>query len=211
VVLGFVCGMVYVGYFSAAYKIFAAAQMLVSPMCQAVYPHVCSLAHRSRELAVAYLRKTMVVIGGITFCGGVLVLLLAKPIITLAVGAKYLASVPVLQVMALIPFACALNNIYGTQGMLNFEMKPQYSRIIVISAFFHNLILVPLCYWLKAPGAALSALLTETLVTILMGLLLYRQDIDLLPRASDFRNLYASLSSFSLRTMMGGQKVESRA
>jgi O-antigen/teichoic acid export membrane protein len=81
VVLGFVCGMTEVGYFSAAYKIFAAGQMLLSSMCQAIYPHVCSLAHQSRELAVNYLRKAIVVIGGLTFVGGLIVLWLAPVIV----------------------------------------------------------------------------------------------------------------------------------
>jgi PST family polysaccharide transporter len=200
VVLGFVSGMTQVGYFSAAYKIFAAGQGLVSPMCQAIYPHVCSLAHRSRELAVNYLRKAMVVIGGITFFGGLLVIVLAKPIVLLAMGSKYMASVPVLELMAMTPFACAINNIYGTQGMLNFGMKPQYSRVIVISAFFNNIILVPLCYWFKAPGAAASALITETVVTLAMAMMLYGRGIDLLPRLSDVGEQIASLSFFAQRS-----------
>ena len=201
VVLGFVCGMTEVGYFSAAYKIFAAGQMLVSPMCQAIYPHVCSLAHRSRELAVDYLRKAMVVIGGLTFAGGLLVLFLAPLIVRIAMGAKYMASVPVLQLMAMTPFACAINNIYGTQGMLNFGMKPQYSRIIVISAFLNNIILVPLCYWFKAPGAAVSGLLIETFVTVTMGMMLfYGRGINLLPRLSDVGGQIASLSFFAHRS-----------
>ena len=207
VVLGFVCGMTQVGYFSAAYKIFAAGQLLASPMCQAIYPHVCSLAHRSTELAVAYLRKAMVVIGGLTFFGGLLVLVLAKPIITVAVGSKYLAAVPVLQLMALTPFACAINNIYGTQGMLNFGMKPQYSRTIVISAFLNNIILVPLCYWFKAPGAAASGLLTETFVTVVMGMMLYRRGLDLLPPISDLREQVAILSFVSIRRAIGGRRI----
>jgi PST family polysaccharide transporter len=200
VVLGFVSGMTQVGYFSAAYKIFAAGQGLVSPMCQAIYPHVCSLAHRSRELAVNYLRKAMVVIGGITFFGGLFVIALAKPIVLLAMGSKYMASVPVLELMAMTPFACAINNIYGTQGMLNFGMKPQYSRIIVISALFNNIILVPLCYWFKAPGAAASALITETVVTLAMAMMLYGRGIDLLPRLSDVGEQIASLSFFAQRS-----------
>lgn len=205
VVLGFVCGMTQVGYFSAAYKIFAAGQMLVSPMCQAIYPHVCSLAHRSRELAVDYLRKAMIVIGGLTFLGGLLILVLAVPIVRIAMGPKYMASVPVLEFMALTPFACAINNIYGTQGMLNFGMKPQYSRIIVLSAIFSNIILVPLCYWFKAPGAAASALITETVVTLAMGMALYYgRGIDLLPRLSDVREQFASLSLFAQK---GYEKV----
>ena len=200
VVLGFVAGMTQVGYFSAAYKIFAAGQMLVSPMCQAVYPHVCSLAHRSREAAVAYLRKTMVVIGGITLFGGLLVLFLAGLIVRIAMGSRYMASVPVLELMALTPFACAINNIYGTQGMLNFGMKPQFSCIIVFSAFFNIMILVPLCYAFGAPGAAASALITETVVTIAMAVLLYRRGIDLLPRLSDMKGQVANLSFFASKS-----------
>jgi PST family polysaccharide transporter len=201
VVLGFVCGMTQVGYFSAAYKIFAAFTMLVSPMCQAIYPHVCSLAHRSREAAVAYLRKAMIVIGRLSFLGGVFVLMFAKIIVRIAMGPKYMASVPVLEFMAMTPFAIAINNIYGTQGMLNFGMKPQYSRIIVISAFFNNIILVPLCYWFKAPGAAASALITETAVTIMMGIMLYSgRGVDILPRLSDMRGQFSSLSLFSQRS-----------
>jgi polysaccharide transporter, PST family len=199
VVLGLVCGMTEVGYFSAAYKIFAAGQMLVSPMCQAVYPHVCSLASRSRELAVLYLRKTMVVIGGITFAGGLLVLVMAPLIVRVAMGPKYMASVPVLQFMALTPFACAINNIYGTQGMLNFGMKPQYSRIIVLSAFFNNLVLVPLCYWFRATGAAASGLIAETIVTIAMGWMLHGRGIDLMPRLVDFKEHFTNLPIFQRR------------
>jgi polysaccharide transporter, PST family len=200
VVLGFVCGMAQVGYFSAAYKILAAGLGLVSPMCQAIYPHVCSLAYRSRELAVKYLRRAMVVIGGITLLGGLLVVMLAKPIVLLAMGSKYLAAVPVLEIMALTPFACVVNNIYGTQGMLNFGMKPQFSRIIVVSAFFSNIILVPLCYWFKAPGAAASALITETLVTLAMAMMLYARGIDLLPRMSDVGEQLADFSFFVQRS-----------
>jgi PST family polysaccharide transporter len=202
VVLGLVCGMTEVGYFSAAYKIFAAGQMLVSPMCQAIYPHVCSLAHRSRQLAVDYLRKAMLVIGGITFFGGLLVLALAPWIVRIAMGPKYTASVAVLQFMALTPFACAINNIYGTQGMLNFGMKPEYSRTIVLSAVFSNLILFPLCLWFRAPGAASAALITETVVTAAMGMMLYARGIDLMPRLSDLREQAVSLSVFQFKRVM---------
>ncbi len=194
VVLGFVCGMTEVGYFSAAYKIFAAGQGLIAPMCQAVYPHVCSLAHTSRDAAVRYLRKTMVIIGGISLAGGLLVLLFAPLIVRIAMGPKYMSSVPVLQFMALTPFACAVNNIYGTQGMLNFGMKPQFSKIIVFSAFSNILMLAPLCYFFRARGAAASGLITETVVTLAMAFMLQRRGIDLLPRMSDIKDRLTSIA-----------------
>jgi PST family polysaccharide transporter len=129
-------------------------------------------------------------------------MVLAKPIVRIAMGSKYMAAVPVLEIMALTPFACAINNIYGTQGMLNFGMEPQFSRIIVISALLNNIILIPLCYWFKAPGAATSALITETVVTIVMGTALYGRGIDLLPRPSDVKRQVVSLSLLSLRRAM---------
>jgi PST family polysaccharide transporter len=200
VVLGAVCGMAQVGYFSAAYKIFAACQTLVAPMGQAMYPHVCSLAHRSPELAVAYLRKAMIVLGGITCSVGLLIILLSRVIVRIALGPKYATSVVVLEFLAMIPFVFAINNIYGTQAMLNFGMKAQFSRIILISAILNNIILVPLCFWFKAPGAAVSGLVTQMAMTVMMGVMLHGRGIDLLPRLSDVRGQVASLSLFAQRS-----------
>jgi PST family polysaccharide transporter len=166
-----------------------------------MYPHVCSLAHRSPELAVAYLRKAMIVIGGITFSGGLLIILLSRVIVRIAMGPKYVTSVQVLEFLAMIPFVFSINNIYGTQAMLNFGMKAQFSRIILISAILNNIILVPLCFWFKAPGTAVSGLVTQMAMTVMMGVMLHGRGIDLLPRLSDLRGQAAS---FSLREAMKG-------
>jgi PST family polysaccharide transporter len=200
VVLWFICGMTQVGYFSAAYKLYTAGQMLIAPMCQAIYPHVCSLAHRSQELAVQYLRKAMIVIGGISFVGGLGVILFVTPIVRIAMGQKYMAAVPVLEIMAMTPFAYVINNIYGTQAMLSFGMKKEFSRIIVISAFFNNIILIPLCFWFKAPGAAASGLITQSAMTIAMVIGLYGKGIDLRPRFADLKEQIGSLSSVAQRS-----------
>jgi O-antigen/teichoic acid export membrane protein len=85
--------------------------------------------------------------------------------------------------------------------MLNFGMKPEYSRIIVVSALLNNVILIPLCFWFKAPGAAASALIIEIFVTVTMAMMLFKnRRIDLLPRFSDMRGQLASLSFFAQRS-----------
>jgi polysaccharide transporter, PST family len=119
--------------------------------------------------------------------------------VQIAMGPKYMASVSVLGFLAMIPFTFAINNIYGTQGMLNFGMKAQFSRIILISAVLNNIILVPLCFWFKAPGAAASGLITQSLITVIMASVLYRRDIILLPRLSDLGELVSSLSTVAQR------------
>jgi PST family polysaccharide transporter len=181
VVLGFMRGMAEVGYFSAANKILSAGQAVMGAIGQSMYPHVCSLAARSRAAAIDYLRKAMLIIGGISMVGGVLMLVLAVPIVHLVMGAKYMAAVPVLQFMSLIPFICAVNNIYGTQAMLNFGMKREFVRTIILSGFASFLVLPPLIFLWGASGSAASALFFEFLQTATLGVVLYRKGIQLLP------------------------------
>lgn len=181
VVLGLLCGMTVVGYFSAANKILSAGQAVMSAIGQAMYPHVCSLASRSRAAAIAYLRKAMLVVGGISMAGGAFLLVFAVPTVRIAMGPKYMAAVPVLRFMAMIPFICAINNIYGTQAMLNFGMKREFIRTVILSGFLCLFALFPLAFWFGAPGAAASALLFEFMQTAILGIILFRRGIQLLP------------------------------
>jgi PST family polysaccharide transporter len=181
VVLGVFRGMTEVGYFSAANKILNAGQAVMSAIGQAMYPHVCSMALRSRATAIIYLRKAVLVIGGVSMAGGVIVLVLAAPVVRIVMGINYMASVPVLQFMALIPFVCGINNIYGTQAMLNFGMKREFTRVVFSSSFLCLLVLLPLAFWFGATGAAASALIFEFVQTVILGIILYRRGVQLLP------------------------------
>jgi len=102
-------------------------------------------------------------------------------------GTQYLAAVPVLQVMSLIPFICAINNIYGTQTMLNFDLKREFTRTVMLSGIASFIVLLPLVFWLGAPGSAASALLFEFLQTAILGVILHRRGIYLLTGPSQER------------------------
>jgi PST family polysaccharide transporter len=183
VVLGFECGMTEVGYFSAANKILSVGQAVMGAIGQAMYPHVCSIASRSRDAAIIYLRKALLVVAGVSMAGGVLMFVFAVPIIKIAMGPQYMAAVPVLRIMSTIPFICAINNIYGTQAMLNFGMKREFTQTVVFSGLLCLLVLFPLALWYGAPGAAASAMFFEFVQTAIIGFILYRRGIQLLPVA----------------------------
>ena len=187
VVLGFVRGMAEVGYFSAANKILSIGQAVMSAIGQSMFPHVCALASRSRDAAIMYLRKCMLVVGGISLVGGMPMLVFATSIVRIVMGTQYLAAVPVLQVMSLIPFICAINNIYGTQTMLNFDLKREFTRTVMLSGIASFIVLLPLVFWLGAPGSAASALLFEFLQTAILGVILHRRGIYLLTGPSQER------------------------
>jgi len=112
--------------------------------------------------------------------GGVLLLVLATPVVHIVMGLKYMPSVPVLQFMSMIPFVCGINNISGTQAMLNFGMQRDFARIVVFSGSLCFMALFPLAFWFGASGAAASALLFELVQAVIQGIVLQKNGIQLL-------------------------------
>jgi PST family polysaccharide transporter len=184
VVLGLLRGMTEVGYFSAANKLLNVGQAGLGAIGQAMYPHVCSLAARSRAAVVFYLRKSLLVIGGISIAGGAFVLVFSPQIVRAVMGQQYMAAVPVLRFMSAIPFVCAVNNIYGTQAMLNFGMKRYFTYTIICSGVLSFIVLLPFAFWFGAVGAACSALFFEVVQTVCIGAILRAKGIILLPLGS---------------------------
>lgn len=173
-ILGLLTNPVAVGYFSAAEKIIRAVQGLISPISQAVYPHIAGLVIRSRESALIFIRKLLWVQGSAMLAISVLLFVLAEPTVHLLLGDQFQPSVRLVEWMAALPFIIGLSNIFGIQTMLNFGMKKSFSRIIVLSGLINIALIIPLAHWLGAEGTAISVLLTEIMVTMLMGVVLWR-------------------------------------
>ncbi|MCL6558778.1 MAG: flippase [Firmicutes bacterium] len=176
-ILGLIAGNTAAGLFSAAEKLIKAVQGLLGPISQAIYPHINALIVQSRTEALAFIYKSLRWIGTLSFLASISIFTLAESIVTLALGPQFQETVPLLRWMAFLPFIIALSNVFGIQTMLAFGLKKEFSRILVSCGLFNLVIIVPLVYVLGAQGTALSVLLTETLVTVSMGLLLARRGI----------------------------------
>lgn len=172
--LGLLSNPTAVGYFSAAEKIIKAAQGLVGPVSQAVYPHIAALSASSREAALVFIGKLVRYQGVATLLLSLGLFALAEPVVDLVLGSDFQASVHLVQWMAALPFIIGLSNVFGIQTMLNFEMKQTFSRIVIASGLINIILILPLAHWLGAQGAAISVLLTEIIVTSLMALVLAR-------------------------------------
>ena len=173
-ILGLLTNPTAVGYFAAAEKLIKAVQGLVSPVSQAVYPHVASLSARSRDAALAFIGKLLRLQGVATLMLSLLLFVLAEPAVHLLLGDRFQESVRLVQWMAALPFVIGLSNVFGIQTMLNFDMKQTFSRILIASGLVNIALIIPLAHCLGAQGAAISVLLTEIIVTSLMALALAR-------------------------------------
>jgi PST family polysaccharide transporter len=167
-VLGFVSGEAQVGYFGAANRIINGSQGVLIPVSQALYPHLNSMAVKSREAAVALIRKSLFWIGLISISASLAFLLGAAPISHLALGRKFDGSITPLRWMALLPVLLGLSNVFGVQTMLTFGMNKEFNRIVTTSAVINLLLTFPFAYWWGATGAAIAVVLTEVFVTAAM-------------------------------------------
>jgi PST family polysaccharide transporter len=176
-ILGIMVSPVMLGYFAAAEKIIKMVDELIHPISQSVYPYIAGMKERSNALTLQFIKKLILVQGGITFFISLVLLLGADVIVRLIFGSEFVASVLIVRIMAFIPFAIGLSNIFGIQVMLNFGLKTEFSKVVIASGLLNILLMMPLSYYHGAVGAASSILLAECFVTISMFLILVKKKI----------------------------------
>jgi PST family polysaccharide transporter len=168
VMLGFVAGTAEVGYFSAADKLIKAAISLLSPVSQALYPHITAMKVESASSALLFIRKGFVSIGLLSLSASVSTFLLAPFLCHVFLGPSFGPSLYVLKWLSPLPLLFGLMTVLGTQTMLVFEMDSMMSRIMLASAAVG----IPLSFALSslfgAQGAAAASVTLATLMVLAM-------------------------------------------
>lgn len=179
VILGFISGPVAVGYFVAADKLRQAVQGLISPISQSMYPRINASMAKSEKDGFLLLRKFLKLQGVFTLILSVAVFICSPLMIQIAYGAQYHDSIPVLLLMAWLPFIVGLSNVFGVQTLLVLGHKAAFSRILIFSGTINVLLILPLSYYYAEVGAAVAILTTEFLVTSIMALVIIKKKIPL--------------------------------
>lgn len=176
-ILGLFTNNTIVGYYSAAERVIRSSHRLLNPLSQTIYPYISRLAADSKEKAAHFIRKVIVIFGGISFAVSVLLFALAAPIVNIIFGSQYEQSIIVLKILAFLPFIIALSNIFGIQTMLTFNMKEAFSGILIAGGIINivlSLVFVPL--W-KHVGTSTAVLITEIYITSAMFIFIHKKGI----------------------------------
>lgn len=184
-ILGFFTTPTIVGYFSVANNIINMCNGLLSPISQSIYPYLSSLAVKSKEETIKFLKKATIGVGAFSLLISLLIFLLAGFVIFLLAGTHYNESIILLRIMAFLPFIIALSNIFGIQTMLTFNYKKAFSRIIIIAGVINIILALILAPILQDIGIAIAVVITETIVTVSMFFYLRNKGINLL----EFKNV----------------------
>jgi PST family polysaccharide transporter len=179
VLVGILAGNVQAGYFSAADKLVRAINGLVGPISGAVFPYVNSLALRSREAALIFIARSLKWMSGLTLLPVIAMFVFARPIAVLCFGQAAVGAIPVMRWIALLPFFIAISNVLGVLTMLTFGLDKQFSRILISAGLLNLALGIPLISSFAAEGAGASVLVTEVFVTLMMGLILRLNGINI--------------------------------
>lgn len=166
-----------VGYFAAASKLIEAVKGLLMPISNAIFPHIAVLVKESPQAAVAFICKTVRIIGAIGLVLSLAVLLLAEPLVGLVMGEAYTESIRMLQIISFLPFIIGLSNVFGIQTMVTFGMQKLFSRILMVSAMLNFVLVIPLVYLWEGIGLSAAVVCVESFVTISMYIMLRRNGI----------------------------------
>ncbi|MBJ9835991.1 flippase [Citrobacter portucalensis] len=179
VILGFISGPVAVGYFNAANIVRNAAQGLLGPIFQAIFPRVNNLFDEHYEKALDLIKISVKYVGGLSLAGSCVLFFFSKYIILTVAGEDYINSVEILKWLAFVPFFISLSNIFGVQTMLSHSYKKEFSMILFFGALLNLMIIFPLVYEYSAVGAGVAIFITELFVVTTMFLFLKRKKINI--------------------------------
>lgn len=165
-VLGIFASSTIVGYYSAAEKIIYVAIGLLGPISQSLYPHISSIANKSKEDASNFIKKIIVYIGSFTFVISIIIFFASGFILNILAGNQYTNSIIILKILAFIPFIVGLSNVFGVLFLIALGYANRVSRVQFIVGVCYPFLLLPMTYYLKDIGTALSFLIVETVITL---------------------------------------------
>ena len=177
VILGIITGPTSVAIYVSANKLLQAALGIYTPITASFYPRINNLMVESKEKALKLIQYVIKLQVFITLVLSILMFFLAPYVVSLLFGAGYEQSVEVLQIMSVLPIIIGLSHVFGVLVLLSHGYKKEFSSVLLLSGFFSLFTLIPLCYYFGAIGAAVSVVITECIVTLLMLILIKKNKI----------------------------------
>jgi PST family polysaccharide transporter len=165
ILLGAISGPVSVGYFAAADKIRTAAQGLINPFQQAMFPRANKLIQTGASLStlINTYGKIIFLVGATLSLG---LLFLGGTFVDLYFGKNFSTTVDILKVLSLLPFIISVAIVFGPWWMAGRAKSKQFRTIYLQQSICHLIYAPVLIYLFPNVGVAISIVLTELLVAI---------------------------------------------
>ncbi|WP_156180792.1 oligosaccharide flippase family protein [Bradyrhizobium sp. LTSPM299] len=181
VIVNFILGPAAAGPFALADRLRNVVGNVTLPIITAIYPFVCRIAATPEAAEDEAWTKRIFFQGtlGLSAALSLGLFVFAPTIISLAGGAAFAEAVPILRILAAVPFLIALSNILGIQTMMPLGMDWHAMWIFATTAAIGVIGMFVSTDLFGLRGSAFSVLAIEVFVTITMIVVLQRR-IDVL-------------------------------
>jgi PST family polysaccharide transporter len=167
-ILGLLCDNQSVGYYAIADKIIRAFINIVNPISVAIFPITSKMISQSKEAGVRFVRRVLL-IGSFPFVAIVAaIFILAGAMVSIISGHQSQPIIILLRIMAVLPLTIFIDNLYGTQILVNIGRREQFMKAVLYPGIFSllsSLLLVPI--W-KEQATAVIYVVSEIAVLTIM-------------------------------------------
>ena len=174
-ILGWVAGPVALAYFNLADKLRSAAQSLLTPLSQAIFPRMIHLARTDGDAAFTLIKRSATAIISIAVFASTALWALPEWMVVLLGGVDFSPAAQVLRWLAPLPLVIGLSNILGVQIMLPNGLHRAFNVTLFCSAVVSMILIWPMTRQNGAIGAAQTMLIVEVWVTSAMAVLLWHR------------------------------------
>lgn len=175
--LGWIAGPVALAYFNVADKLRVGAQSLITPISQAIFPRISHLVSKNESSAYQLIKRSAVAIFLVSGSASLMLFVLSEPLVQLMAGEGFDGAVSVLRWMSPVPFLVGMSNLFGVQLMIPLRLNIAFNRILFCAAVLCVIILWPLINYAEANGAAITLMIVEFFVSVVMFFYLRKKQI----------------------------------
>jgi polysaccharide transporter, PST family len=177
-ILGLFASPEAVGFYAGAERLARALMGLLAPIHQSVYPRLSHLAQHNRPAAKLLARSSMFLMSSVGAVLSLAAFLGAPWAVPLILGKSFVASVPVLEIMAALPLLDALGTMFGVLWMVPLGLDRQFNRVVIAGGALNLVLAVVFAPRFAQLGMAAAVVATEAFVVLALYLTLRRRKLS---------------------------------
>jgi polysaccharide transporter, PST family len=163
-----------VGYYASAEKLSKAILGLLLPIRDAFYPRLSHLAAHSPKESERLTRISALIEGGCGLILSVVTWVCASIIVKTVFGKSFEGTVPILQILAALPFIFSLSDAIGFQSLLPAGKESLVTKAIVAGALVNCSLAFFFAPRFQGSGMAISVVIAEVVVCAIMVVIVAR-------------------------------------
>ncbi|MFK9094230.1 oligosaccharide flippase family protein [Bacillus salipaludis] len=160
-ILGAVATPAAVAIFATGEKIVRAAVNFIGPISRVIYPSSCRLFPKSYKVGLEYIKSIAKYVVPLFAMGSIMLFALSEFIAIIFTKEYYTEVALIIKILAPLPLFIMVNNLAGTQIILNVNAEKTLKNIVVSTGILNIIIAFILAQELGAVGMATSSLVAE--------------------------------------------------